>query len=277
MKKYAIIVLIFMLASLAGGCMPGENISLGELIRLIQQVIESDEDGEISKALDETGTEAEEGFNGLVSDNFYTITSIHDIIDNFASYEFQHSQSHPKISFNEKCKLNYVGQENIDGIMADKVRVEIIADRYEDRGQQPNIEHEHDHIYEIWLDQDGMIFKIARDGAMLADDREMGVASNHINGYMVVPYGHVFLNYHLQLVSKYHLDYVGWQLVNRTSTARDIGNGQIEMDVLDFQTAGGERKYFEIANFNGKNIYTGFYTEFEDGLRQFQMTKMIPR
>ncbi len=277
MKKYLIILLFLLIISFLGGCMPGGDLSLGDLIRLIRQGSESDEEGQIPESAEKPGSSLENETGELVSDNFYTLNTLNDVIDNFSSYEFQHSQSHPIKRFNEKCKINYIGKENIDGIMADKVQVVINAESYEDRGQQGVLELKHNHVYDLWLDQDGLIFKIARDNIMLTNEREMGIAGGHINLYIIGPQGHILLNYRLPLISKVHREYVGWQLVNRTQIKREIGNGSIVADVLDFETADGERKYFEVATVNGKNIHIGLYAEVEDGLRQFQVTRLIPR
>ncbi len=109
MKRYAIfLVFLLLLLSLTGGCMPEEDISLGDLIRLIRHVIESDEEGQISSTLEKAGTALENGAEGYVSADFHNITTAFDIINLFASYEFQYSQSHPKQRFNEQCKLNFV-------------------------------------------------------------------------------------------------------------------------------------------------------------------------
>ncbi len=169
------------------------------------------------------------------------------------------------------------GKESIDGIRADRIKVEIYADSYEDRGQQRDIELEHKHVYDVWLDEAGTVIKNARDWIILTDEMEMGLAQMHINNYMIGPTAFFLANHQLLLTSKPHLEYSGWQLVNRINITREIGNGSIKADVLDFQTADDERNYFEIANLNGKNICIGFYSEFGDALRQFQVTRLILR
>jgi hypothetical protein len=278
MKKYVIILLFLLLASFMGGCVPGEDLSLGDLIRLIQQVIESDEEGRISALAGESDASFENETGELVADNFYTLDSFKSFVDNFSSYEYQHSQSHPKYIFNDIVKYNYIGTENIDGVMADKIQIAVNTESYEDRGQHGVLELKHNHVYDLWLDQDGLILKVARDGVILTTGG--GAVSS-----LIAPQGWIIFNYHLPLTSKVHREYVGWQLVNRSKINREIGTGPINVDALDFRTAEGERKYFEIANVNGKNIYIGIYAEAivppsegsGESLRQYQVTRLIPR
>ncbi len=281
MKKYIIILVFLLLLSLTGGCEPGEEMSLVDFIKLIQNIVESDEEGQFTSALEDVSTDPEDGAEDYLSGDFYGLMTVNDMSNLFASYEFQYSQSNPIQRFDKKCKLSYVGRENINGTMTNKVRIDIDSYTYEDRGQQRDLELEHKHVYDVWYDEAGIPVKTVRDGVTLTGNEEV-LAHTIINGNMLGPHLFFYGHYQAKITNKLQLDYLGWQLVNQTSISREIGNGPIKTDVLDFLTADDERMYFEVANVAGKNINIGFYTEFEDdiagaGVRQFQMTRLVTR
>lgn len=257
--------------------MLGEDVSPGELVRLILGMIEDDEEGQTLLQAGESIASSGDGVDEVVSDNFLTLTTLNDFIDNFASYEFQYSIVHTTYELRHSHKLNYVGKENVDGVMADKVQVAINSYSHHDRDKSRSLELESNHVYDLWLDDDGMIIRIARDGEILTSEQDMGLAGGQATNAMLGPQAYILLNYQLQLTSAPHRAYVDWQLVNRTKINREISNDSLTVDVFDFQTPAAERKYFEIADVNGKNVYIGVYAEYEDGLRQFQVTRLIPR
>lgn len=159
MKKYLIILLFLLLVSFTGGCMPGEDISLGDLIRLIQHVIESDEDGNISKALEKVGSVQEPRPDVVVpEDDWVDFAAFVKLVDTGRWHFVKDGVVEVKLEY------FYQGREQLQGIETDKV----IGNSRED-----NPDCWKDWI--MWVDDQGQIVKLIINDEVM-DDWQYGFA-----------------------------------------------------------------------------------------------------
>jgi len=206
---------------------------------------------------------------GMVAGDFHDI-GLHDLIDHFQQIDYTYTLTTPDKTEARHYGYSYVyqGTKTMAGITGEAILIQ-------------TAEHGKEFVY--LFDSEGEIAKVFVDGdEVVVDDEDM---FNFDYFYALGPYGFfttpfvaVIARYHLPLVSDMHLKYVGWQLVRKDTTTRNLGAGSVPINIYEFTAGDEDSFYFEIAKIGGKNMYTVFRVNREDGSSaDFEVTKLILR
>ncbi len=270
-KIFVVVMALFVLLS-AGGCVFTPDSDRADLIRVVKKLFDGNRESVVSEGVPNDGLVSGNGLDGVVKGEFIFIALPTDLIEHFEVFEYVHRRTEVRKELDYENKYRYFGVETVEGERAHKIGIYVNQHHnIIDQGRKNIFEH----TYYFWLNEQEEFLRIVRDGTLVTDERELAVTvSSH---YISLTQPYVLTSYWLMpLVNLANREYQGWQLVSQSTATRDFGAGAVDVDIYDFVTSEGDRRYFEITKINGENFFSAYKITGEADI-DFRITKLIPR
>lgn len=145
----------------------------------------------------------------------------------------------------------YMGEEDVDGTPAKYFEVSI-----EEDGETK--------VYELWIGSEGNVLKGGCDGEYATGDMAVMYSFCLMYAFPIFTYSELFS----EAFVEEDFGLYGWELSDRTTEVRDYGAGDVQVERFVFTYTWDEAAVeyeWEVANINGKNLFTKLKLDENDG------------